>query len=122
MKKGRIRWRAEPDEGDYPSAYRYLTLIQSEKQAKRTVKQLERAEIVGYKAIDILRAAREPLLDVTNSHVKQNHDKIAVGEKLSPPMLVRDPRNGRVLIVDGYHRICAVCTFDEDAEVPCKIV
>jgi hypothetical protein len=25
-------------------------------------------------------------------------------------------------IADGYHRICASCHVDEDAEIPCRIV
>jgi len=27
-----------------------------------------------------------------------------------------------VIIADGYHRMCAVYSFDEDALIPCKIV
>jgi len=41
---------------------------------------------------------------------------------LSPLLLVRYPANGRVIIADGYHRLCAVYAFDEDVVVPCKIV
>ena len=29
---------------------------------------------------------------------------------------------GKVVIADGYHRLCAVYGFDEDAWIPCKIV
>ena len=48
--------------------------------------------------------------------------KIAAGKKLSPLLLVRDPSNGKLVIADGYHRMCAVYLFDEDTLVPCKIV
>jgi hypothetical protein len=34
---------------------------------------------------------------------------------------VRDTAAGRVVIADGYHRLCAVCSFDADAAIPCKI-
>jgi hypothetical protein len=27
-----------------------------------------------------------------------------------------------LIIADGYHRLCAVYKFDEDAVIPCKIV
>jgi hypothetical protein len=27
-----------------------------------------------------------------------------------------------VVIADGYHRMCAVYSFEEDAIIPCKIV
>ena len=33
-----------------------------------------------------------------------------------------DVRNGTLVIADGYHRLCAVCLYDEDAVNPCKIV
>ena len=42
---------------------------------------------------------------------------------LAPVLLVRgDMANGLPTIVaDGYHRICAVCYFDESAPIPCRI-
>ena len=43
-------------------------------------------------------------------------------EKLSPLLLFRDKHSGKLVIADGYHRLCAVYTFDEDAMIPCKIV
>jgi len=30
--------------------------------------------------------------------------------------------NGKVIIADGYHCLCSVYGFDEDAVIPCKIV
>ena len=36
-------------------------------------------------------------------------------------MLCRDPANGRVVIADGYHRLCAAYGFNEDAWICCKI-
>jgi hypothetical protein len=48
--------------------------------------------------------------------------KIKSGQGLSPLLLVRDSDNGKVIIADGYHRLCAVYAFDEDAVIPCKIV
>ncbi len=47
--------------------------------------------------------------------------RVAV-KKLSPLLLVRDSRTGRVIIADGYHRIRAAYSLDEDASIPCKIV
>ena len=48
--------------------------------------------------------------------------KLLAGQKLSPLLLVRDTKNARVIIADGYHRMCAVYSCDEDTVVPCKIV
>ncbi len=30
--------------------------------------------------------------------------------------------NGKVVIADGYHRLCAVYSYDGDSVIPCKIV
>ena len=48
--------------------------------------------------------------------------EIIRNEKLSPLLLYRDKTNGTLIIADGYHRLCAVYKFDEDAMIPCKIV
>jgi hypothetical protein len=48
--------------------------------------------------------------------------KIKKGIALSPILLVRSSANGKVIIADGYHRLCAVYSFNEDAIIPCKIV
>jgi hypothetical protein len=61
-------------------------------------------------------------LDATNSHVKKNVKVINDGGSFSPILLVRDTNHGKVIVADGYHRVCAVYTFDEDAVIPCKIV
>ena len=37
-------------------------------------------------------------------------------------MLYRDKTNGKLIIAAGYHWLCAVYKFDEDAMIPCKIV
>jgi hypothetical protein len=54
--------------------------------------------------------------------VQKDINKIVAGKKLSPILLVRDAKSTRVIIADGYHRLCALYTFDEDAVIPCKIV
>jgi hypothetical protein len=36
-------------------------------------------------------------------------------------LLCRDPQHGKLVIADGYHRLCAVYSFDEDAMIPCQI-
>jgi hypothetical protein len=44
------------------------------------------------------------------------------GKPLEPILLIRgDMTRGLPLIVaDGYHRICAICYFDESAPIPCR--
>jgi disulfide oxidoreductase YuzD len=61
-------------------------------------------------------------LGISNSHVGKDIQKIKSGQELSPLLLVRDPGNGKTIIADGYHRLCAVYSIDEDAIIPCKII
>ncbi len=117
----KIKWLSQPAEHDYPAALSYLTLIYDAKTAASLVSKLKSAPMSEYKAKDIFRASRLSLLGVSNSHVKKDRVKIKSGDKVSPLLLVRDPANGKVVIADGYHRLCAVYTFDEDAVIPCKI-
>jgi len=117
-----IEWKKNPDEHDYPAALSYLTLLYSPEWAKALVEKLRGAPTVEFDAKDIFRAAKLPELDVTNYHVKKNAAKINQGEKISPILLVRDTDKGKLVIADGYHRICAVYQHNEDAVVPCRIV
>lgn len=117
-----IKWRDKPEERDYLAAESYLTLIYDEKAAATYIEKLRRAPVSGFKAKDIFRASSLSLLGVSNSHVEKDRNKILAGKKFSPLLLVRAANIGSVLIADGYHRMCAVYAFDEDAKIPCKIV
>jgi hypothetical protein len=121
-KKMKIAWLAEPEAHDYPSAASYLSLLRDAKVVAALVKELQRAAVVEFKAKDIFRASQLSLLGVSNSHVEKDRQKISAGEKLSPLLLVRDPASGKVVIADGYHRLCAIYSVDEDAVIPCKII
>jgi len=117
-----IRWRDEPGEDNYPAAESYLSLLYDERAAAKLVMRLRRAKPSEFKAKDIFRASGLSLLGISNSHVKADRKKILAGRKLSPLLLVRDGERSRVVIADGYHRLCSVYAFDEDARIPCKIV
>jgi hypothetical protein len=121
-KKTTIRWLDEPQKHDYLAAETFLTLLMKPKAAKTVVDQLRRAAMSEYAAKDVFRASALALLGFGNSHVEADRTKIIRNEKLSPILLVRDEQTGKVVIADGYHRMCAVYTFDEDASIPCKIV
>ena len=117
-----IKWLGEPEEHDYPAAESYLSLVFDKETTVKIVQKLRVAPISSFKAKDIFRASGLSLLGVSNSHVEKDREKISSGKKLSPLLLVRDPENMRVIIADGYHRMCSVYSFDEDAVIPCKIV
>ena len=118
----KIRWLPEPEKQDYPAAFSYLSLLFTETQAKQFVKKLKKTKVVQYKAKDIFRASSLSLLGISNSHIKKDLKKIEKGISLSPLLLVRNTTNGKVIIADGYHRLCAVYSLYEDALIPCKII
>ena len=122
VNKIQITWLNKPEEQDYAAAMSYLGLLYDKKTTTIMVNKLKRASMTAFKSKDIFRASDLPLLSMANSHVSKNKKKILSGEKLSPILLVRDSQNRKVIIADGYHRLCAVYTFDEDAAIPCKIV
>lgn len=116
-----IRWLDTVEEHCYPAALSYLQLIFDDACAASLVRQLRSCEMSTFKAKDIFRASQLSLLGVSNSHVIKNREKIAHGKALSPLLLVRSPLQGKVVVADGYHRLCAIYGVDEDANIPCKI-
>ena len=115
-------WLADVEEHDYPAAQSYLNLLYPNSSVMKIVAKLKIAKIKSFKAKDIFRASSLSLLGVSNSHVERDKKKILKGKPLSPLLLVRDAESGNLVIADGYHRLCAVYSFDEDAVIPCKIV
>jgi len=117
-----ILWLDEVEEHDYPAAESYLRLLYDDSQVTQQVTQLREAPIGRFKAKDIFRASQLSLIGISNSHVDKDRKKIRDGVPLSPLLLVRDPGHGKVVIADGYHRLCAIYGFTEDAWIRCKIV
>jgi hypothetical protein len=122
MTKSDIAWLPKPEEHNYPAAESYLALIYAPQKAAALVKDLKSAGMTNFKAKDIFRASQLALLGSSNSHVAKDLEKMHGKEKISPLLLVRDMATSKVVIADGYHRLCAVYTLDEDAIIPCKIV
>lgn len=120
-KEWTIKWLTAPEDHDYPAALSYLSLHYDEAAASGLVEKLKQAAVSTFKAKDIFRASGLSLLGVSNAHVETDREKIKAGRELSPLLLVRAPANGKVIIADGYHRLCAVYSYDEDALIPCKI-
>ncbi len=121
-KKITIKWLKKPEEHDYPAAQSFLTLLYKQSKADAYIRRLRRAPMAEFKAKDIFRASGLSLLGISNTHVKRDQQKIRSGKALSPLLLVRDRSHGKVIIADGYHRLCAIYSYDEDAVIPCKIV
>ncbi len=117
-----IKWLDEPQKHDYRAAGSYLTLSFGHQAAGNAAEELQRAGMSSFAAKDIFRASGLSLLGVSNSHVARDQARITLGEKLSPLLLFTDKLHSRLIIADGYHRLCAVYKIDEDAMIPCKIV
>ena len=122
MNSMEIRWLDEPEAKDYPAAQSYLSLVYPPQEAEALVSRLKAAPVGEFKAKDIFRASGLSLLGVSNSHVDKDREKIRCGKAVSPLLLVRDGLHGKVIVADGYHRMCAIYGFDEDAWIRCKIV
>ena len=120
-KEIKIKWLRKPEDHDYTAAQSYLSLLYDEPTSAVHVDKLKRAPMVKFQAKDIFRASELSLLGVSNFHVKVDRKKIKSGKALSPLLLIRDSGNGKVIIADGYHRLCAVYSYDENAVIPCKI-
>ena len=123
MSKSKLKWSEKDEDSDFDAAFKYLSLLCSDRKAHALVKSLRGSKILEHAAKDILRAAQLPLLPSDESHVSEDLKRIQKGKALAPVLLVRgDLASGLPLVVaDGYHRICAVCYFDESAPVRCRI-
>ena len=117
-----VKWLDSPEDHDYPAAAAYLSLLFPDSATAKYVAELRKAPVSKFMAKDIFRASGLSLLGISNVHIERDSKKITSGQALSPLLLVRSENNEKVIIADGYHRMCAVYSFDEDAVIPCKIV
>jgi len=118
----KITWLNKPKDLNHQASLSYLGLIFDNKRAKKLVKSLRKASMTSLKAKDIFRSSGLSLLGISNIHVERNTEKLQSEIRLSPLLLVRDDTQRRLIIADGYHRLCSIYLFDEDADIPCKIV
>jgi hypothetical protein len=110
------------EEDDFEAAESYLNLIYSPKQSRKFMASLRRAKPARFRAKDIFRASQLSRLGVSNLRVTKNRQKIKTGVPMSPILLVRDEAHGKVVVADGYHRLCAVYEVSDDSWIPCRIV
>ena len=110
-------WQDEPEAQDFPAAESYLSLLIGPAAAAKLVKAMRKEQTLQqFAAKDILRAAGLPLLGRDDPEVSADLDKVKIGKKLSPVLLV----HGIPLwVADGYHRVCASYHLNEKSPVPC---
>jgi hypothetical protein len=118
----KVRWLDEPEEKDYAAARSYLSLLLAEPALEGLIAQLRAAPQGSWRAKDILRAARLPLLTPDeSSEVAEKAAKIRDKVALSPILLVVLRPDVVAQIADGYHRTCAAFLANEDTLVPARI-
>jgi hypothetical protein len=116
-------WKTEPDENDYAAAARYLGLLLDEAKAQSVAHHLAEAPILRRRANDLLRASALPPLPSDDPEVAKDLKRVKKGNAMSPVLLVRgEIGRHRLVVADGYHRICASYHLDEDTEIPCRMV
>lgn len=119
-----LRWLSVPTEDDYPAAACFLNLMARSTQIDLLTALLSHAPTVHQAAKDILRAAGLALLPMDDPEVAKDMQRVADGVALWPILLVRgDIASGRKLVIaDGYHRVCTGYHFTEVSEIPYRIV
>ena len=124
MSKEQLVWGKAPEKRDYDAATAFLSLVFRTARANALVRAMRRRPITQRSAKDLLRASGLRLLPRNEASVKEDLKKIGKGKPLAPVLLVcSDMSKGIPLIVaDGYHRICAVCHYDEFAPIACQMV
>ncbi len=120
MKIKKSIFLADPEAHDFPAAQDFLELLYQPSVAKKKVAELKKAPTILKKVKDVFRASGLPLLPKDNIHVRKNLLKFSSKRKLSPILLVRG--NEKLIIADGYHRMCASYYLTEDLEIPCRLV
>ena len=120
---GKVRWLDDAEEKDYAAARSYLSLLVEPADLDGLIERLRAAPHGSWRAKDILRAARLPLLNAKRSgEVVDKLAKIAAKEAISPILLVVLRPEVTAQIADGYHRTCAAYITHEDALVPGRIL
>jgi len=117
----RVKWSDTVEDKDFDAGQRYLELLFAPTSARALVRALKSASVHSFTAKDVLRASELQLLAAKDPDVARQLKKIDKGEKLSPLLLVRESGHARLVVADGFHRLCAVMHLDQNAEVACKI-
>jgi len=119
----KVKWLDEPEDKDYSAAQSYLSLLVPGGDLDRLIEELKKAPTGRWRAKDILRAARLPLLGAKQSEeVAEKLAKIRANERLSPILIVILRPDVVAQIADGYHRTCAAYLAHEDTHVPGRIL
>ena len=116
-----VQWLDDAVDDDYTAAAHYLSLHDSQKNVDALVADLRAAGITEFKAVDLLRAAQLIAPEADDRPTREQIEKIKNGERISPVLLTRVPALKKVIIADGFHRVCAAYRLDPDVILHCKL-
>lgn len=116
-----IQWLADASDSDYAAAAHFLALIDKPKEVDKALAEMRAAPTVEYKATDLLRAAHLAIPEADDRPTREQIKKIKKGQAVEPVLLVRAPALRKVIVADGFHRICAAYRIDPDVTVHCKL-
>lgn len=115
-----ISWAEDSGDHEYHAAETYLGLIHARDEVVRIVDSFRDAPVIELTAKDIFRASELSPEGLNDFRVEQDRDKIRRGLELAPILLVQE--DGKAVIADRYHRLCAAYSFDQSASIACKVV
>jgi hypothetical protein len=116
-----IQWLDDAPESDYQAAAHYLALVEGPKNIGQAIAEMKAAGIVEYKATDLLRAAQLMVPKADDRPTRDQIKCIEKGEAVSPVLLLRVAALRKVIVADGFHRICAAYRLDPDVVLHCKL-
>jgi hypothetical protein len=116
-----LKWRLDVAAHAYTAAEVYLLLLYNPEQVAEIVLKLKSAPINHLKGHDIFSASGLSRFEGNNAHVERNQIKIHNNIALAPLLLICDESKGKMFIVNGYHRLCALSLLDEDVWIKCKV-
>jgi disulfide oxidoreductase YuzD len=106
----------------YPAADSYLNLVYGETTVKKIVEELRSVPLRKFKIKGIFKGICAIVVRNQQLSCRERPKTIKEKIQLFPILLVGDEHIGKVIIADGYRRLCAVYPFDEDENIPCKFV
>jgi hypothetical protein len=119
-----VKWKTDPDPHDYPAAADYLSLLATDRVVKKLVADLKKAPLVTYKAKDLLRSSRLPLLGLDDPRVRIDVVKVFNHIPLAPVLVIRGDLllDIPLTIADGYHRVCTSYHLADNTDIPCRVI
>jgi disulfide oxidoreductase YuzD len=116
-----VQWLDDAIDDDYSAAAHYLSLLDIQKNIDKAVAEMRSATITEFKAADLLRAAQLTVPKADDRPTREQIKKIKNGEAVSPVLLMRASALKKVIIADGFHRVCAAYRIDPDVVLHCKL-